>query len=230
MIGMSKKRGGPQLFAQRFYRFVFTALEFIAHHGHLWAAVFFAQREVSHALGFDFDEQRQGIGRDGGIVIGAVHPSGCIGLRADAFENLVVTGAETAVVFSAAFKHQVLQQMRRTRSAGDFVAGADMISHHECGHRRGLYWEQQNLQAVRIQFVFCDAAHGADISEVLDLGGGVIAPSEGGGKGERYGNEAFYHADLNGIGRRFATADRKNDILDCGSPAAALNSQPAGVD
>ena len=179
MIRMRLERGGPNFLAQRAHGFILAALEFIAHHRHLRAAVFFAKRQVSHALSLDFDEQRQRVSRHGGVVIGAVEPCGRVRLRADAFKNLIVTGAEAAVMFGAALEHQMLQQMRRAGGAGDFVAGADMIRHHEGGHRRRLHREQQHLQSVGIQFVFRDAANGADISEAIDLGGGVIADGEG---------------------------------------------------
>ena len=148
MVRVREERRAPQLLVERVARFVFAALEFIPHHDHLRPAILLAQREIAHPIGLDLDEQRQRVRRDRGKIICAIEPRGCIRLRADALEHLIEAHALAAVEFLRAFEHEVLEQVRRARRPGHFIARADMVGDHESHHRCGFFRQQQNAEAV----------------------------------------------------------------------------------
>jgi len=182
MVGMADVGGGVDFLFEGADGVVLADLEFVADDGHLGAAVGFAQPEVAHAVGLDGDVGLDVVFSEVGVVVGAVEPGGGVVEGADAFEELVDAVALLAVEVLGALEHEVLEEVGGAGGAGDLVARADAVGDHEGDNGRGVFGEDEHLEAVGVEGVFGDASEGFDGGEAFGgLGGRSVGREEGAG-------------------------------------------------
>ena len=134
-------------------RVVLARLHLVAHHRHLGVQVGAGDEAVEHRVGLPAEVPAQGVGvgREAGVVVGAVVPGGAVEAQA-ALAGLGhhVAGGRRAL------EDQVLQQVGHAGLAVTLVPRADAVGDVDGGGGLGVVGHQQQLQAVG-QAVFGDA-------------------------------------------------------------------------
>ena len=182
---MGDERGGGHLLVEDRSRVVFVPFEFVAHDGHLGLAVLLAQEQVAHPVGLELHGEFEMIAWEVFVVVGAVERGGRVVDAADAVHERVEAVAGPAVEIFAALEHQVFEQMGGAGGAGDLVARADAIRHHEGEHGGRVVLQQQHAEVVRREPVLRNATDGFHKGESLDGSGGRASgakPRQRGGR------------------------------------------------
>ena len=158
VIRVGDKRRLINFLVQGLDRRVFSPFKFVAHDSHFRAPVFFAQQQIAHAVRFHVKHRSQVFAAQIFIVVGAVHPGGGVVAGTRAFKQLVNVIALAAVALACPLEHQVFQNVGRASAARHLIFGANPVGHHQGQGRAGMLGQQQDLQAIRLQRVFVNAA------------------------------------------------------------------------
>ena len=158
MIRMRDVRGREDLLLQRLRRLVLADLKFIPHHRHLRLPVRVAQPKISHPIRFHRHVAVEMFAADVRVVVRAIEPRRRVVNAADPFQQLIDARAFLAIELRRALEHQMLEQVRRARRAGDFVSRSDAIRHHERQRRARVIGLHQHLQPVAVEPVLGNIA------------------------------------------------------------------------
>ena len=153
--------GGQGLLQQHAAGAVLAGLHLVAHHRHLGVQVGAGDEAVQHRVGLpaQVPAQRVFVGREAGVVVGAVVGRGALRAHAALVELIPqVAGG------GGAFENQVLQQVRHAGFAIAFVARADPVGDVDGGRGLAVVGHQEHLQAV-LQAVLGDALDAGDLHQ-----------------------------------------------------------------
>ena len=148
MVRVLAERGRERVLVEDLERRVLSALELVAHDGHLGDAVLVAQQRAAHAGRLDPHGDLERGGRERLVVVRAVEPRRGVESRAERLEHGRDRGALGALELGRALEHQVLEQVRRARVAHRLVAAAHVVDDRERRDRRDAVREQEDAQPV----------------------------------------------------------------------------------